>query len=109
MAKPTANRAAAVAIAVGHQVHGAIGFTLEYPLHLYTRRLMAWRSEFGSAMRYGRANSAPWLSRKDRRFGPGWRATGGSGAIFQSTSGVKPGCKPGQNRRFVGRTYNLSF
>lgn len=48
MAKPTANRAAAVAIAVGHQVHGAIGFTLEYPLHLYTRRLMAWRSEFGS-------------------------------------------------------------
>ena len=47
MAKLTANRAAAVAIAVGHQVHGAIGFTLEYPLHPCTRRLMAWRSEFG--------------------------------------------------------------
>lgn len=48
MAKLTANRAAAVVIAVGHQVHGAIGFTLEYPLHPHTRRLMAWRSEFGS-------------------------------------------------------------
>lgn len=48
IAKLTANRAAAVAIAVGHQVHGAIRFTLEYPLLLYTRRLMAWRSEFES-------------------------------------------------------------
>lgn len=48
MARLTTNCAAAVAIAVGHQVHGAIGFTLEYPLHPYTRCLVAWRSEFGS-------------------------------------------------------------
>jgi acyl-CoA dehydrogenase len=31
-----------------HQAHGAIGMTREYPLHHYTRRLHAWRSEFGT-------------------------------------------------------------
>jgi hypothetical protein len=29
-------------------VHGAIGFSTEHPLHLYTRRLWAWRDDFGS-------------------------------------------------------------
>lgn len=47
-AKTCAGQAAAVAIAVGHQVHGAIGFTTEHELHLHTRRLMAWRDEDGS-------------------------------------------------------------
>ena len=31
-----------------HQVHGAIGFTREYTLHHYTRRLMHWRDEHGT-------------------------------------------------------------
>lgn len=31
-----------------HQIHGAIGFTQEYPLHLATRRLWSWREEFGN-------------------------------------------------------------
>lgn len=30
-----------------HQVHGAIGFTWEHDLHLYTRRMLSWRAEFG--------------------------------------------------------------
>ncbi|RZT87320.1 acyl-CoA dehydrogenase [Pseudonocardia sediminis] len=47
-AKICAGHAAAVAIAVGHQVHGAIGFTVEHELHRHTRRLMAWRDEDGS-------------------------------------------------------------
>ena len=34
---------------IAHAVHGAIGFTEEFSLHLFTRRLWAWRSEFGSA------------------------------------------------------------
>jgi acyl-CoA dehydrogenase len=34
-------------VAIAHQVHGAIGFTRDYPLHPLTRRLMGWRSEFG--------------------------------------------------------------
>jgi len=28
-----------------HQLHGAIGYTREYPLHQFTRRLWAWRDE----------------------------------------------------------------
>lgn len=28
-----------------HQLHGAIGYTREYPLHQYTRRLWSWRDE----------------------------------------------------------------
>ena len=30
-----------------HQVHGAIGFTWEHDLHLYTRRMLSWRAEYG--------------------------------------------------------------
>ncbi len=33
---------------LSHQVHGAIGFTREYPLNLRTRRLTAWRDDFGT-------------------------------------------------------------
>ncbi|WP_330256010.1 acyl-CoA/acyl-ACP dehydrogenase [Nocardia sp. NBC_00565] len=36
------------AVRAAHQAHGAIGMTKEYPLHRYTRRLQAWRSEFGT-------------------------------------------------------------
>jgi acyl-CoA dehydrogenase len=31
-----------------HQAHGAMGVTREYPLHQYTRRLWAWRHEYGT-------------------------------------------------------------
>lgn len=40
--------AADAAIAIGHQIHGALGFSLEYALNHRTRRLMAWRDDFGS-------------------------------------------------------------
>jgi len=39
---------------IAHQVHGAIGFTYEHALHFFTRRLWAWRSEFGTAEEWGR-------------------------------------------------------
>jgi acyl-CoA dehydrogenase len=47
-AKIRAGEAAGKAAAIGHQVHGAIGFTDEYQLHCLTRRLWAWRAEFGA-------------------------------------------------------------
>ena len=47
-AKIRAGEAAGKAAAIGHQVHGAIGFTEEYRLHYLTRRLWSWRSEFGA-------------------------------------------------------------
>ncbi|WP_095156555.1 acyl-CoA dehydrogenase family protein [Pseudomonas sp. Irchel 3E13] len=49
VAKISTADAASVGAGIGHSVHGAIGFTEEYPLHLLSRRLWAWRSEFGSA------------------------------------------------------------
>lgn len=47
-AKLRAGEAAGIAAGIAHQVHGAIGFTAEYPLHPLTRRLWAWRDECGS-------------------------------------------------------------
>lgn len=47
-AKLGANRAVPGATAIAHQVHGAIGFTLEHALHRYTGRLLTWREDFGN-------------------------------------------------------------
>ena len=61
-AKLRAGMGAGVGAAIAHQVHGAIGFTREYPLHLLTRRLAGWRSEFGGeafwATRLGQSAAA---------------------------------------------------
>ncbi len=46
-AKLLANRAAVSATRAAHQAHGAMGMTQEYPLHHLSRRLWAWRSEYG--------------------------------------------------------------
>ncbi len=48
VAKVRAGEAATRGSAIAHQVHGAIGFTQEHPLHFATRRLWAWREEFGT-------------------------------------------------------------
>tara|TARA_R110000850_G_scaffold81515_8_gene175227 strand:- start:6149 stop:7222 length:1074 start_codon:yes stop_codon:yes gene_type:complete len=48
-AKISSAEAASLGAAIGHSVHGAIGFTQEYKLHLLTRRLWAWRGEYGSS------------------------------------------------------------
>jgi acyl-CoA dehydrogenase len=47
-AKVRAGEAAGIGAAIAHQIHGAIGFTQEYHLHRSTRRLWAWRDEFGN-------------------------------------------------------------
>jgi len=58
-AKIRACDAAREAVAITHQVHGAIGVTDEYALHHVTLRALAWREEFGNevywSMRLGRA------------------------------------------------------
>jgi alkylation response protein AidB-like acyl-CoA dehydrogenase len=48
VAKVRAGQAARVVTRLAHQIHGAIGMTHEYPLHVWTRRLWAWREEFGN-------------------------------------------------------------
>jgi acyl-CoA dehydrogenase len=47
-AKIRCSEAAEKAAAIAHQVHGAIGFTVEHVLHRYTLRALAWRDDFGS-------------------------------------------------------------
>ncbi len=75
VAKVRAGEAATRGTGIVHQVHGAIGFTHEHPLHFATRRLWAWREEFGTdamwAAELGRAAIAaraagfwPGLTRK---------------------------------------------
>jgi len=55
-AKLRVGEAAGIAVAIAHQVHGAMGFTREHALHRSTRRLWSWRDEFGSENEW-----AEWL------------------------------------------------
>lgn len=77
VAKVRAGEAATRGTAIAHQVHGAIGFTQEHALHFATRRLWAWRDEFGSdawwAAELGRAAIAQrgagfWPALTGKRF-----------------------------------------
>jgi acyl-CoA dehydrogenase len=58
-AKICVGEAASFGASTAHAVHGAIGFTDEHSLHLKTRRLWAWRAEYGS--------QAYWSQRLGRR------------------------------------------
>jgi acyl-CoA dehydrogenase len=49
-AKHLADEAARVVTRAAHQAHGAMGMTQEYPLHHLSRRLWAWRAEYGDAI-----------------------------------------------------------
>ena len=54
IAKSQAARAAVVVSRAAHQVHGAIGFTLDHQLRHFTLRMLAWRGEFGGAREWER-------------------------------------------------------
>jgi alkylation response protein AidB-like acyl-CoA dehydrogenase len=47
-AKIVTGRAAGRAAGLAHQIHGAIGFTHEHPLHRLTTKLWRWRDEYGT-------------------------------------------------------------
>jgi len=47
-AKIRCSEAAEKGGAIAHQVHGAIGFTVEHILHRFSLRALAWRDDFGS-------------------------------------------------------------
>lgn len=76
-AKIRVGEAAGVAAAIAHQVHGAIGFTYEHPLHNSTRRLWAWREEFGK--------ESVWAARLGHMI-----ATRGPDTLWTFVSGVPP-------------------
>ena len=54
VAKIRVGEAAGTGAAIAHQVHGAMGFTYEHSLHHATRRLWAWREEFGNERAWAR-------------------------------------------------------
>lgn len=58
VAKSRTGEAAGKGAEIGHQVHGAMGYTREHNLHYVTRRLWSWRDEFG--------NETYWQSRLGR-------------------------------------------
>jgi len=62
VAKARIGEAAGRCAEIAHQVHGAMGFTHEHNLHWSTRRLWAWRDEFGGdaywQLQLGRAAAA---------------------------------------------------
>jgi acyl-CoA dehydrogenase len=56
--------AADIVFAHAHQVHGAIGFSYEYVLHFRTRRLMAWRDQYGTVAHWRRVLAASFAGKK---------------------------------------------
>jgi alkylation response protein AidB-like acyl-CoA dehydrogenase len=75
VAKARVGEAAGVAAELAHQAHGAIGFTHEYALHQFTRRLWTWRDEFGG--------EPYWQAEIGRQV-----AKGGADRLWQFASGT---------------------
>jgi len=65
-AKIRVGEAAGEAAAIAHQVHGAMGFSQEYALQRFTRRLWTWRDDFGPEAWW-----AGWLGRRVATAGAG--------------------------------------
>ncbi|MBA4791598.1 MAG: acyl-CoA/acyl-ACP dehydrogenase [Rhizobiales bacterium] len=62
-AKVRAGEAAGIAAGIAHQMHGAMGFSHEHSLHFLTKRLWAWREEFGNEAVWSRRLGAEVLRR----------------------------------------------
>lgn len=78
-AKTLASRAATAATRAAHQVHGAMGMTQEYRLHQFSRRLWAWRSEYGDEQHWAEALGMRVAAAGADKLYPA--VTGGSAAI----------------------------
>ena len=61
-AKLRVGEAAGIVAGLAHQIIGAIGFSHEFPLHPYTRRLRSWRDEWGSESAWARRLGAQILA-----------------------------------------------
>lgn len=70
VAKVTASDAVRTGASIAHQVHGAIGFTYEYPLNFATRRLWAWRAEAGSSTEWAERLGQAFIQAGSQQFWP---------------------------------------
>lgn len=62
VAKARTSAAVPGVAAISHAVHGAMGFTEEYDLQLYTRRLHEWRAAYGAESYWHQQLGAAFLS-----------------------------------------------
>lgn len=74
-AKARGAEAAGIGAALAHQIHGAIGFTYEHSLHFHTKRLHAWRDEYGG--------EAEWNERLGRHL-----AAAGADALWPTLTAI---------------------
>ena len=70
VAKSRIDDAVSVGAGIAHQVHGAIGFTYEHGLHFATRRLWAWRAEYGSGSEWSKVLGEKAISNGADKFWP---------------------------------------
>ena len=66
IAKARASDAAGAVARVAQQVHGAIGYTREYQLQRFTRRISSWRGEYGASAYWSRRLGELILAQTDR-------------------------------------------
>lgn len=70
VAKIRAGDAATRGTYIAHQVHGAIGFTYEHSLNFATRRLWAWRQDFGTSAWWAQKLGESFLTASAEQFWP---------------------------------------
>lgn len=76
-AKVVASEAAGKVARDAHQAHGAMGFSFEYPLQQYSRRVWTWREEFGSEFY--------WAEQLGQAVA-GRASSNGAGAVWEAVS-----------------------
>lgn len=57
--------AAGKVAAIAHQLHGAMGYAAEHPLHRLTKQLWTWREEWGSESHWAGVLGRAVMARKD--------------------------------------------
>ena len=65
LAKMKISEAAGTVTGIAHQLHGAIGMTHEHQLHQVTRRLWAWREDFGNEMYWAKKLAKAYIENND--------------------------------------------
>lgn len=70
VAKVTSSDSVKACASIAHQVHGAIGFTYEYPLNFATRRLWAWRAEAGGSTEWAERIGQSFINARSEQFWP---------------------------------------
>ena len=85
-AKARASQAAGTVARLAHQVHGAIGYTAEHDLHVWTKRLWAWRDECGNEARWWQVLGAETVRGGGAALWPTMVAAGGGAAPEEGVS-----------------------